>query len=136
MKNTLIDTGPCIALFDRNDKHHHRVKSFLKTFTGNLTTSWPVVTETLHMLDFSVQVQIDFMRWIHRGALVIATLTTEDLERIMALSDKYKDLPMDFADATLLVIAEKENIKDVITLDSDFRFYRINRDQMLNDLLA
>lgn len=135
MQKSLIDAGPLIALFDRDDNHHTRVKRFLKSYRGHLFTSWAVITETLHMLDFDVRVQIDFLRWIQRDAINVVALAKEHISRIIELSSKYADLPMDFADATLIVISETEHIKEIITIDSDFHVYRNIRKEMLNNLL-
>ncbi len=65
------------------------------------------------------------LRLAARGDLVAADLKHEDLERCRELMAKYRSLPMDFADATLVVLAEKLKTKRVFTLDSDFRVYRI-----------
>ncbi len=135
MQKSLIDASPLIALFDRDDNHHTRVKRFLKSYRGHLFTSWAVITETLHMLDFDVRVQIDFLRWIQRDAINVVALAKEHISRIIELSSKYADLPMDFADATLIVISETEHIKEIITIDSDFHVYRNIRKEMLNNLL-
>ena len=124
MKQTLIDTGPCIALFDRDDRFHIEIKSYMKNFRGRLITSWAVVTETLHMLDFDCRVQTDFLRWIERGALEIAGPVREDINRIIELTEKYQDRPIDFADATLVAIAERKQLNSVISIDSDFHIYR------------
>ncbi len=124
MKQTLIDTGPCIALVDRDDRFHAEIKSFLKNFSGRLTTSWAVVTETLHMLDFDSRVQIDFLKWVDRGALEVAGPVREDLNRIIELTEKYQDRPIDFADATLLAVAERKQLDSIISIDSDFQIYR------------
>jgi uncharacterized protein len=124
MKQTLIDTGPCIALFDRDDRFHVEIVSFMKSFSGRLITSWAVVTETLHMLDFDYRVQTDFLRWIDRDALEIAGPLREDLDRITELTEEYQDRPIDFADATLIAIAERKQLNSVISLDSDFHIYR------------
>jgi len=61
MKNTLIDAGPLIALFDKDDQYHKAVIKFLKEFKGNFITSWPVLTEVTHLLSFNVNIQIDFL---------------------------------------------------------------------------
>ncbi len=124
MKQALIDTGPCIALFDRDDRFHTEMKSFMENFEGRLITSWAVVTETLYMLDFDYRVQIDFLRWIDRGALEVAGPAREDLNRIIELTEKYRDRPIDFADATLLAVAERKELNSVISIDSDFEIYR------------
>ena len=135
MQKTLIDAGPCIALFDRDDRYHDQVKKVLQTFRGMLVTSWPVVTEVSHMLDFDQRVQVNFLRWIERGAVEIAALSSDDLPGIITLTEKYADKPMDLADATLLIIAERENIDDILSIDRDFSIYKTARGRVLNNLL-
>lgn len=135
MKNTLIDAGPLIALFDKDDKFHESVKQFLSEFRGNLVTTWPVITETSHMLDFSVGVQIDFLKWIHRGAASIFNLEPEHLERLIELSGKYADLPMDLADGSLLLASEYTEIRTIVTIDSDYYVYRLKDGQYLENIL-
>lgn len=135
MKNTLVDAGPLIALFDKNDKYHNSVINFLKKFDGQLITSWPVITEVTHLLSFNVNVQIDFLEWLKREAIKIINLENIHLERIIQLSKKYSDVPMDLADSSLIVIAELTNITDIITIDSDYYIYKTKNKKSLNNLL-
>lgn len=135
MKNTLIDAGPLIALFDKDDSYHEIVKSYLKDFKGMLFTTWPVITEVTHMLSFNINVQIDFLEWLARGALRLINIEFSHLERIIELSKKYSDLPMDLADSSLIVISEIENITDIITIDSDYYVYRTKSKKKLNNLI-
>lgn len=135
MKNTLVDAGPLIALFDKNDKYHNSVINFLKKFNGQLITSWPVITEVTHLLSFNVNVQIDFFEWLKREAIKIINLENIHLERIIQLSKKYSDVPMDLADSSLIVIAELTNITDIITIDSDYYIYKTKNKKSLNNLL-
>lgn len=136
MKRCLIDAGPLIALFDKDDKFHRRIKEFLIKYEGRLYSTWPVITEVLHMLDFSVDTQIDFLKWINRGALDIIQINTDSVPRIIALSGKYSDVPMDFADASLIVVSELENIKEIISIDSDFYIYRNIRNEYIRNILS
>jgi len=136
MKRCLIDAGPLIALFDKDDKFHMRIKEFLMKFQGRLYTTWPVITEVLHMLDFSVDTQINFLKWIDRGALDIIQINTDNISRIIALSGKYSDIPMDFADASLIVASELENIKEIISIDSDFYIYRNIRNEYIRNIFS
>jgi hypothetical protein len=131
MKNTLIDAGPLIALFNKSDKYHEKIKEFIKNYTGLLTTSWPVITEVCHMLDFNINAQIDFLKWIKLGGLKVEDIETEEIDKIIKLSEKYSDIPMDLADATLIVISERLGIKEIITIDSDYYIYRTTEREML-----
>ncbi|HOP64860.1 MAG TPA: PIN domain-containing protein [Spirochaetota bacterium] len=135
MKNIIVDAGPLIALFDKDDKYHNSVLKFLKTFDGQLITSWPVITEVTHLLSFNVNVQIDFLEWLKREAVTIVNLENIHLERIIQLSKKYSDVPMDLADSSLIVIAELTNITDIITIDSDYYIYKTKNKKSLNNIL-
>ena len=135
MKNIIVDAGPLIALFDKDDKYHNSVIKFLKTFDGQLITSWPVITEVTHLLSFNVNVQIDFLEWLKREAVAIVNLENIHLERIIQLSKKYSDVPMDLADSSLIVIAELTNITDIITIDSDYYIYKTKNKKSLNNIL-
>ena len=135
MKNIIVDAGPLIALFDKDDKYHNSVIKFLKTFDGQLITSWPAITEVTHLLSFNVNVQIDFLEWLKREAVTIVNLENIHLERIIQLSKKYSDVPMDLADSSLIVIAELTNITDIITIDSDYYIYKTKNKKSLNNIL-
>lgn len=135
MKNIIVDAGPLIALFDKDDKYHNSVIKFLKTFDGQLITSWPAITEVTHLLSFNVNVQIDFLEWLKRKAVTIVNLENIHLERIIQLSKKYSDVPMDLADSSLIVIAELTNITDIITIDSDYYIYKTKNKKSLNNIL-
>ena len=134
MKNTLIDAGPIIALFNKDDKYHTGIMDFLKTYKGLLTTSWPVITEVCYMLNYNADVQIDFLKWIDRGGIKVEEIREPDIGRIIELSQKYSDIPMDLADASLIAISERSNIKDIITIDSDYYIYRTTNKEMLNNI--
>ena len=136
MKSTLIDAGPLIALFDRSDHYHERALKFMKNFNGSFVSTWPVVTEVSHMLDFSSIAQIGFLKWIQRGGIQIFELDTHNLERIIELSDKFSDVPMDLADASLIVASEARNIKEIVSIDSDFYIYRNIRNEYLTNIFA
>lgn len=86
------------------------------------------------MLDFSVDTQINFLKWIKRGALKVKQINIEDISRIINLSEKYSDVPMDFADASLIIVSELENIKEIISIDSDFYIYRNIRNEYVKNI--
>ena len=134
MQKTLIDSGPLIALFDKNDKYHSIVLDFLKDYKGKLLTSWSVITEVSHMLDFNLQVQVDFLKWIELGGITIYDISQDDISQIRVMMEKYIDIPMDLADASLMYIANREKITTIVSIDSDFNLYRTLKKQSLNNL--
>jgi predicted nucleic acid-binding protein len=135
VKNTIIDSGPLIALFDRDDKYHKKVVDFLKSYDGKLITTWAVITEVTHLLSFNLLVQIDFLRWVHLGGVEVVDITNKNLKEIIEFMDKYVNVPMDLADGSLMVVAQNRNIKDIVSIDSDYDIYRTVNKEALNNLL-
>jgi len=126
MLNTvLIDAGPIIALFDKDDKYHKNIIDFIENKRYKFITTTAVLTEVSYMLNFNVEVQIAFFEWVMKKGVILHEIELKDIARIAELTKKYKDIPMDFADATLMVAAETRGIKKIITLDSDFNIYRL-----------
>lgn len=125
MKEVLIDAGPLIALFDASDKYHQDAVDFIKSNKFKLVTTIASITETLHLLDFNRNAQIDFLEWVQRGAVEIHNIENTDFQRLRELTEKYRDLPMDFADSCLVYLAEKLNVNTIATIERDFSIYRI-----------
>lgn len=133
MNRLLIDTGPLVAWLDRSDQDHTRVKAFLAGFRGRLFTTWPVLTEVCHLIPSDLVPR--FLRWVSIGVEVHelpAVALTEMAERI----EKYHDLPMDLADASLVWLAGRTRILDILTLDArDFGVYRLTDGQYFQNVL-
>ena len=121
----LVDAGPLIALFDSSERHHPIIMDFLKKNPYRYVSTLAVFTEVSHMLDFHRRAQRDFYEWIMCKGVIISDINQNDMPRLVELTDKYADLPMDFADATLVITAEKTGIKEIISLDKDFDIYRL-----------
>jgi len=134
MKNILIDAGPLIALFDRSDQYHLKAISFLKSLERGLITTWPVITETSHMLSFSTKAQSNLLEWIERGGLKIYEMEHDHIGRLTELTKKYDDVPMDLADASLMVVSEVKGIHQIASIDSDFYVYRDIRNKYLENI--
>lgn len=135
MKKALIDSGPIIALFDKSDSYHKQVLEFVKTFRGEFVTSWAVITEVSHMLDFDLRAQIDFLKWVELGGVNLYDIPQSEIANIRKMMERYLNVPMDLADASLMYIANKENIKDIVSIDNDFYIYRTLKKQNLHNLL-
>lgn len=142
MENIAItDAGPLIALFDSSDKYHqktkHKLEQYRQDVRGRLVTTWPIITETTYILKAHVhlQAQVDFLKWVIMGGLEIFDLQKDNLSKIIELQEKYSDLPMDFADASLLIAAESLNINKVFSLDKDFSIYRVLGKKHLENLM-
>jgi predicted nucleic acid-binding protein len=133
-KLILIDTGPLIALFDKDDKYHNDIKDFIKKNRFKFVSTTAVVTEVTHMLDFNINAQIGFLEWIIREGLLLHEISHKDIIRVIELCKKYQDRPMDFADATLVVAAEQTGLREIISIDTDFDVYRIFKKERIENI--
>jgi uncharacterized protein len=134
VKSTLVDSGPLIALFDRDDKHHKRVRIFLSRNRLGLVTTWPVLGETSALLPRAAA--LDFFEFVCRGGLAVRDLSSADLDVILSISRKYADVPMDFADASLVALALRDGFDAILSLDSDFEIYRLAGKKRFRNLLS
>jgi predicted nucleic acid-binding protein len=136
LKTILVDSGPLIALFDRDDKYHEKIEAFIRGTNYRFVTTTAVLTEVSHMLDFNVNVQVDFLEWVLREGVLLEEIQQIDIARIVNLTKKYHDLPMDFADGTLIVAAERTGIREIISIDSDFDVYRLPGKLAIQNIFA
>ena len=125
---TLTDTGPLVALVNKNDPNHRRCLDATKRLSaGPLVTTWPCFTEAMYLLFQAggYPAQAELWRWRTAGRLVLHDLTGNEVDRMASLMDKYNDRPMDLADASLVATAERLGARHIFTLDSDFHIYRL-----------
>jgi hypothetical protein len=87
------------------------------------------------MLDFDNNAQLSMLEWIQRGGISMYALEGKDIQRMIDLTRKYNDLPMDLADASLVVAAETLGIGDILTIDTDFYVYRTIEKEMIRNVL-
>jgi predicted nucleic acid-binding protein len=86
------------------------------------------------MLDFDNRAQSYLLEWIYRGGLELAHIDAKGIQRIIDLTKKYNDVPMDLADATLIVAAETLGIREIISIDNDFYVYRTIQKEMITNI--
>jgi predicted nucleic acid-binding protein len=128
----LTDAGPLVALLDRREQYHRACVECVSELPPRLMTTWPAFTEAMFLLGDAGGWKGQGALWklVDSGDLQIVTLTDEMLNRAQALMEKYRDRPMDLADATLVAFAEAEHLTEIFTLDHhDFRVYRAARGQ-------
>lgn len=124
----ILDTGPWVALVDRSETRHKECVDWLKQFRGEIYSSEAVLTEVLYLLDFSFHAQSTALQFVLNGAVVLVPSSVESLSAVEKLMKKYQDLTMDFADGSLVGIAQDLGIYDVVTFDkTHFSVYRIGR---------
>jgi len=123
----LLDTGAFVALVDRSERRHTDCVKALEAWTGPIVTTEAVLTETLYLVGPKWEHQRVCLEFFLRGAFALIPSSRQSLRRVAALMEKYQDLPMDFADATLVVLGEDLGTDRVFTLDRrGFSTYRLH----------
>ena len=134
----IIDTGVFVGLFNPRDNFHHLARTAFSQVQEPLITTYPVLTETCYLLSRSAGqiAQANFLRSISRGAFELFDLQRHDIDRMVELIERYANLPMDFADASLVVLAEHLGHGRILTVDQrDFNTYRWNNRHPFENLL-
>ncbi len=121
----IVDTGPWVALIDRSESMHLNSVHWLKQFSGTLYSTEAVLTEVLYLLNFSIKAQCAAIDFIVESLIEIVPSNRESLRKTKNLMRKYADLPMDYADATLVCFAMDTGIQNIVTFyKKDFTIYR------------
>jgi predicted nucleic acid-binding protein len=134
----VVDSGPLIALFNASDRWHTPVVAWLREHQDvRLVTTWPVLTEVCALLARRLrnEAALDFLRWIQRGALEVDRAEVSTLPNVIAISERFADLPFDLADASVAEAAARLQIGAVLSIDADFDVYRDIRGKTLVNLL-
>jgi uncharacterized protein len=128
MPTVLVDAGPLVALIDRSDSYHEACREALASIRDPLGTVWPAFTEAMYLLRSAAQAQRALWDMINLGAVRFVEIGHDDCPRMSELMWKYRDLPMDLADAALVRVAERDRLRRVFTVDrNDFEVYRPHR---------
>jgi predicted nucleic acid-binding protein len=122
----LLDTGALVSLLDRSQARHEEFKRFFDLWTGPVVSTEAVLTEATHLLGRTRGGRRACVEFFLVGGATLVPTTADVLRRARELLDEYVDLPMDYADATLVVLAEEIGTDLVFTTDRrDFGVYRI-----------
>lgn len=123
----LLDTGALVSLLDRSQQHHVECLAFFRDWRGRVVSSEAVLTEATHLLAGLSGGRGACLDFFLRGAATLVPQSRMSLRRCRELVDKYQDLPMDYADATLVTLAEDLKSNLIFTTDrKDFSIYRID----------
>jgi predicted nucleic acid-binding protein len=134
----IADTGFFLALANARDEHHAVARRVLDELTEPLVTTWPVMTETCHLVAnrLNAQAAETFVTSAAHGAFEIFELTAAHLPRVVELMRRYQQLPMDLADASLVILAEHLGSGRILSTDRrDFGAYRWKERRPFKNLL-
>jgi uncharacterized protein len=114
----IVDTGAFVALFDKKDSYHASAKKAFDT-NQKLITTYPVITETCHMLSRQAghKAQANFLKSLLQIPFEVFHLQQHHVERMIELIERYADSQMDMADASLVVLAEELGHGRILTVD-------------------
>ncbi len=122
MAEAVVDTGFLVALLSERDRHHIWAKHAAAEYVTPWHTCEAVLSEASHILGRGGWPS--FSEFLRRGAIRVSLHLDADMDRILALMDKYRDLPMGLADACLVRMTELFSEVTVLTTNSHFRVYR------------
>jgi uncharacterized protein len=125
----LCDTGPLVAIIDQGEEDHERCVAAMNALPPTpLTTTWPCLTEAMHLLYDAggLRAQNNLWRLLSQKLIRLELLTENDWAGIQSLMNRYSDMPLDMADASLVVAAEKANDWKLFSLDSKLRAIRVS----------
>jgi len=126
MRTCLVDTGPFVSYLDRKDTAHVDVADFLNNFKGRLTTTGAVIGEVMYFISELPNGPVSFAEFLIASQTHIVPLTaSREVLSAAELMHRYRDTPMDFADATLVLLSEQTGTTEILTLDRrGFSTYR------------
>lgn len=138
MRSVVVDSGFLIGLFDESDALHERCRAFLRDYRGRFFTTEAVLTETLALLSTPQQLRcLDWLGDATRAGLLEVDREPLDFRAIEKLARKYADQPMDFADASVVLLATRTGLREILTADRrDFAVYRMGGRTRFIDVLA
>lgn len=137
MRLVLLDAGPAIAWLDANDPQHPMVREKMGNLVGKLITTGAVVTEVMFYIQEAREGASRLTHWLRKMRVdIVDCFTGDELQAAARHMERYADVPMDYADATLVACADKLNCGEIVTLDlRGFRTYRYRRNKRFHLLL-
>jgi len=124
MKATLLDTGVIVALLDRDERHHLQCVDVVSDIVGPFVTCEAVIAESCYLLRRTHGAPGAVIKNVANGVFQTPFRLVDRAASVEKLLRKYSDVPMDFADACLVDLADQLDTGQILTLDSDFEIYR------------
>jgi uncharacterized protein len=130
MNRVLLDTGPLVAIISERDQYHSACVEQLRQLQPPLLTCWPVITEALYLLRGDLPACQRLLAGFETGLLALLPLDAPAAPWISVFIKRYANLSVQFADACLVYLAEREGIETIFTLDRrDFTVYRFGNNR-------
>jgi predicted nucleic acid-binding protein len=138
VRSVVVDSGFLIGLFDETDPLHGRCRGFLRDYRGRFLTTEAVLTEALALLSPAQQLRcLDWLGDAAQAGLLVVDREPVDFRAVEKLARKYADQPMDFADASVVLLATRRGVREILTADRrDFAVYRLGGRTKFIDVLG
>ena len=120
----LIDSGPISAFYNAADRRHQQTCDFFARCHSRILTTSPVVSEVMWLLATDWRVQNEFLSDLSRGLFECEPMQGKDFATISEIISHNPKAPLDFADYSLLAVAERLNIQTIACFDKDFEAYK------------
>jgi predicted nucleic acid-binding protein len=131
-RDVLLDAGPLIAMLDVKDQWHDTVMPVWRAMLPRCLTTEPVLVEATHILARRLHSHTRALEFLIASEVPVFALHLPLHQQCVHLMQRYADVPMDYADATLVALADRIRLQQVFTLDrKGFRTYRTSRGMTL-----
>jgi len=130
-ETVIMDTGPLVAFFDRDEEHHQWVREQTKRLEPGFVTCEAVMAEAAYLLRRAAVEPEVLLNLIQRQLITLPFRLEEEVQAVARLLRRYRNVPMSLADACLVRLSELYSDCTVLTLDSDFRVYRRHGRQVI-----
>jgi predicted nucleic acid-binding protein len=127
----LLDTGPLVALLNRKEKAHARVKSVVEQLPAPLLTVEPVIVEATYLLRAVPGGPQAVLGLLREGLVRIPFALQAEVSQVERLMGRWASVPMSLADACLVRLVELMPEASVLTFDSDFAIYRAGKSRVI-----
>lgn len=134
-RTVLLDAGPLVALFNRRDRFHRWATEQWADLEPPLLTCEPVLTEACFLLRGLPGGPPAVLELLVRGVVKVVYGVAAEAEMLGKLMTRYADVPMSLADACLVRMVEQQPGAAVLTLDRDFRVYRVHGRRVISVIM-
>jgi predicted nucleic acid-binding protein len=122
VRSALLDTGALVAVINRRDRFHSEITELLRSYDGRFLTTWPVIAEACSFMPDRLQKRV--LDWIASAKVELVSID-DGLDAMRSIMGEYSDLPCDFADASLVYVATKTQVREIWSLDRDFQVFSL-----------
>lgn len=129
MKPVLLDTGVIVALLDRSEARHSECSRVVRELDAPMITCEAVIAESCYLLRKLTGASEAVLENVAAGIFQIPLQLSREAANVRKILRKYRDQPIDLADACMICMADAFSAGEILTLDRDFAIYRWGRNR-------